>query len=314
LFGYCSGSVIAPKVVLTAGHCVDGFTNWKITAPNASGQKASAASGTTYDWAEHGSETVNPNHHDIGLIFLSTAINLTSYPVLATTGLGNGSSIVNIGRINNGSLSTTNLYVSKSIAVTSGSSSGFPYDYAATDVIQSGDSGGPDEVPGSSPHLIVAVNSGAGGSSEVLARVDLLATWISGQIASHGGTSTGTGTGTGTERERERERERGRERERERERERGRERERERVAAKVAAPTTNTRSRSAHLRAAISRPVGRIGSRGRSPLRASRTTWSSRRRATRRSSCGSQTSSGYSQVANTSGTSVAQRRRPAART
>jgi hypothetical protein len=188
LTAYCSASVIAPKVVLTAGHCVDGFTQWQIKAPYANGtsQSAHASSGITYDWMENGADTVNPNHHDIGLIFLDTAITLASYPQIANTKLANNAQVVNIGRINNGTLSSTDLYVSTPIPVTDGASQGFPFDYSAQEVIQSGDSGGPDEVPGSTPHLIVAVNSGAGGG-EVLARVDLLYTWIQGQIASHGG-------------------------------------------------------------------------------------------------------------------------------
>src|SRR5262249_47533449 len=83
LAAYCSGPVIASEGVLTAGHCVDGFTSWKITAPFASGQRANSSGGTTYDWNEHGPETVNPNHHDIGLIFLATPITLSSYPTLS---------------------------------------------------------------------------------------------------------------------------------------------------------------------------------------------------------------------------------------
>jgi hypothetical protein len=30
---HCSGSVIAPRVVLTAGHCVVGLSEWQVTAP-----------------------------------------------------------------------------------------------------------------------------------------------------------------------------------------------------------------------------------------------------------------------------------------
>jgi hypothetical protein len=85
-----------------------------------------------------------------------------------------------------------------------GSNAGYPYDYEATEVIESGDSGGPDMKAGT--HTIVAVNSGAGSGTEVLARVDLLYSWIQQQIANHGGgggsssssSSSSSSTGGGT--------------------------------------------------------------------------------------------------------------------
>jgi len=188
LVAACSGSVIAPKVVLTAGHCVAGFNGWSVKAPFAQNQSGTTASGETFDWKDNGSETVDPNAHDIGLIYLNAAINLPQYPSLVTGPVTDGSTVVNIGRINNGTLSNFALFVSKAITVRNASRQGFPFDYIATEVIESGDSGGPDELPGTAlPHTIVSVNSGAGGGTEVLARVDLLKSWISDKIAGHGG-------------------------------------------------------------------------------------------------------------------------------
>ena len=194
LYAYCSGSLIAPKVVLTAGHCVFQTTSWKVKAPFASNQTASASSGATYDWTNT-SESVDPNMHDIGLVFLDTAITLSSYPSLATSKQANNAQVVNIGRINNGSLSTTALYVSQPISITDATSSGFPFDYTSVDKIESGDSGGPDELSGT--HEIVSVNSGAGSGTQVLARVDLISSWIQQQIAAHGGNGGSGGSGAG---------------------------------------------------------------------------------------------------------------------
>lgn len=190
----CSGALIAPKVVLTAGHCVHGFDGWNVKAPYANNQSATSTSSATYDWTND-SEYVNPNQHDIGLIFLSKAITLTTYPTLSASAVADNTKVVNIGRINNGYLSNTNLYVSQPISVKKATSAGFPYDYIATEVIESGDSGGPDLLPGT--HTIVAVNSGGGGGTEVLARVDLVYSWIQQQIASHGGSGSSGGGSTG---------------------------------------------------------------------------------------------------------------------
>lgn len=188
--GYlCSAALIAPRVVLTAGHCVDTHKTWEVHVGTETRTSTSAA---TYDWNEGGATTVNPNHHDIGLVYLPTPITIASYPTLASSALANGAKVTNVGRINNGTI-TNSLYAADT-TVSAGSSIGYPYDYSSSDVIQPGDSGGPDFASGT--HQIVAVSSGAGGSTEVLARVDLLLAWINAQIASHGGAGPAAGTGS----------------------------------------------------------------------------------------------------------------------
>lgn len=192
----CSATVIAPRVVLTAGHCVDGHSTWAVY--NGSEYRLST-SATTYDWHEDGGTTVDPSHHDIGLVFLASDIDLPTYPTLAATPVANGTDLVNVGRIDNGTF-TNSLYEATG-PVTSAAPS-YPFDYAATDLIQPGDSGGPDFIAGT--HTIAAVNSGAGSGTEVLARVDLLQAWIEEEIAAHpGSASTGgsadAGAGTSTD-------------------------------------------------------------------------------------------------------------------
>src|SRR6478609_504822 len=50
--GTCSGTLIAPTLVLTSGHCISAKTAWTVTAPAANGQTAKGVSGHTYDWME----------------------------------------------------------------------------------------------------------------------------------------------------------------------------------------------------------------------------------------------------------------------
>jgi hypothetical protein len=191
LIAACSGAVVAPLVVLTAGHCVTGEPGavpdaWVVTAPYAGKVPTRVFGSAVYDWAG-GTSTIVPNQHDIGLLFLETPIMMASYPTLANMEQTDGTMVVNLGRINNGTLSNTDLYASPPVAVSDGSevTPAFPFDYSAMDVIESGDSGGPDEVAGMTPHLIVAVNSGEGGGSEVLARTDPVATWIAMELQTH---------------------------------------------------------------------------------------------------------------------------------
>lgn len=174
----CSGTVVAPRVVLTAGHCVRGYSQWDVDAPHAGSQVASSVKGIRYDWTE-ASGFINPNQHDIGLLFLDTDIIVPQYPLIASQ--GTTSNVVNIGVKNNGAIPLTSLYVGQPIAIADGAAFGYPYAYRSSiDIIETGDSGGPTVVPGPAPHTIVAVNSGFNEllDYQVLARVDQLYSWI----------------------------------------------------------------------------------------------------------------------------------------
>lgn len=182
----CSGALIAPRVVLTAGHCVGGFDGFTVRLPYASNQAATAEGAAVFDYVND-SDFVNPNQHDVGLIFLSKALTVPAFPKLAEAAVADGTRLVNVGRIQNDVLSRTDLFVGAEVTASSGARFGFPYSYVTSEIIQSGDSGGPVFVVGQSPHLIAAVNSGGGQGTQVLARVDLVSSWIRQQVQAHGG-------------------------------------------------------------------------------------------------------------------------------
>jgi hypothetical protein len=184
--GACSGAVIAPRVVLTAGHCVHGFERWHVEAPYA-GAASKGTRGATFDWKEDDDGPVDPTVHDVGLVFLASEIVLDAYPQLAGSALVKGTHVRNIGRIDDGELSDIDLFVSSEVPVSPGKTEGYPFDYVAPLTIEHGDSGGPVVLPGARPHTIVAVNSGGGGELEYLSRVDLVRAWILDQIEAHGG-------------------------------------------------------------------------------------------------------------------------------
>jgi hypothetical protein len=176
--------------VLTAGHCVVGIDDWIITLPYDGEQRSHASWGEVYDYQPTG-DSVNPAAHDVGLVFLDAPLALDQWPQLANQPLADGSMVVNIGRIDSGQYSASNLYVSNPVGVVGARGDGFPFDYAAQDMIQPGDSGGPTELASSASHVIVAVNSGVGGKTEVLARIDMLTWWIVQEESSHGGAPPG---------------------------------------------------------------------------------------------------------------------------
>jgi len=155
----CSGSLIGPKLFLTAGHCVDGASKFVVTLPYAGGKKATAARGETF--YKSSGELVNFGTPDVGLIMLDTPLKLgkkAKYPIVSPDVVAADTTVRALGRINNGKL-TSAMYISQAAKISKVFYSNTPYSFFYfEDIIESGDSGGPAILKGT--QTIVGVASG----------------------------------------------------------------------------------------------------------------------------------------------------------
>src|SRR5580692_7913280 len=188
----CSGVVLAPRVVLTAGHCKATEESYVVTAPHAGNQVAHGNA----DWSPFTGEAAKTP--DVRLIFLETPIHLASYPVLSKTEVPADTEVVDLGRTLNGSIDDDD-YVSPPVKILGPATKlGFPFNYEAQpDISEDGDSGGPIELvatSGSEAHTVVGIvdtdtieqDISEATPIDLFARIDVVSGDIEAQIASHG--------------------------------------------------------------------------------------------------------------------------------
>ena len=170
--GKCLGALVAPRVVLTASHCVHGDVNMTVDRALVANDKPVNVTRVLWDPQAARNGKVDTRHTDVAILVLEKPIQLPSYPLFATQGVAAGTIAMSTARTSKG-LASYRIDVRPV---------GDGY-YRSAHFAKPGDSGGPVYVGSGAQRRIIAVLSGGNDDIETLARVDVLSNLIEKTIA-----------------------------------------------------------------------------------------------------------------------------------